>query len=234
MTQTADRVDPGLEPAMVEAAPRRRLFGSFALGHLLMILAGLLAFLLVLAALRDTSATSFVGKAATDIPAGTTIEAADVELIEISGDALGGAVLSSDQLNEVITGGQVTTRALSTGTLLQPSDFTAVGYQTQIRSMSIPISPTRAVAGSLQPGDLVDIIASADGVSWHVMTSAEVLATADATTGGFASNDYTVTVAVDPILSLRLACAMTNFSMDIVRATGATPLELPAAPRECG
>lgn len=234
MTQIADRVDPGLEPAMAEAVPRRRFFGSFSLGHLLMILAGLLAFLLVLAVLRDAAATSFIAKAATDIPAGTTIGGADVELIEISGDALAGAVLTSDQVNEVITGGRVTTRALSVGTLLQPSDFTAVGYQTQIRSMSIPISPTRAVAGSLQQGDLVDIIASADGVSWHVMTSAEVLAVADAATGGFASSDYTVTVEVDPVLSLRLACALTNFNMDIVRSTGATPLELPAAPEECG
>ena len=182
MTQIVDRVDPGLEPAMAEAAPRRRFFGSFALGHLLMILAGLLAFLLVLAVLRDTSATSFIGVTATDIPAGTTIDATDVELIEISGDALAGVVLTADQVNDVITGGRVTTRALSTGTLLQPSDFAAVGYQTQVRSMSIPISPTRAVAGSLQQGDLVDVIASADGVSWHMMTSAEVLAVAAATT----------------------------------------------------
>lgn len=233
MTQTTDRVDSGFEPIMAEAAPRRRFFGSFSLGHLLMVLAGLLAFLLVLAVLRDTSVTSFIAKAATDIPAGTTIDATDVELIEVSGDALAGAVLSSDQVNEAITGGHVTTRALSAGTLLQPSDFSVAGYRSQVRSMSIPISPTRAVAGSLQPGDLVDVIASGDGESWHVMTNAEVLATAAATSGGFATSDYTVTIAVDPVLSLRLACAMTNFTMDIVRATGATPLELTAAPEAC-
>jgi Flp pilus assembly protein CpaB len=234
MTQITDRLDSGLEPIMAEPAPRRRLFGSFSLGHFLMVLAGLLTFLLVLAALRDTSVTSFIAKAATDIPAGTTIAATDVELIEVSGTAIAAAVLTSDEINEVITGGRVTTRALSAGTLLQPSDFTAAGYRSQIRSMSIPISPTRAVAGSLQPGDLVDVIASGDGASWHVMTSAEVLAVADATTGGFASSDYTVTIAVDPIFSLRLACAMTNFSIDIVRSTGATPLDLAAAPEECG
>jgi len=234
MTQITDRLDSGFGPIMAEPAPRRRFFGSVSLGHLLMVLAGLLAFLLVLAVLRDTSVTSFIAKAATDIPAGTTIDATDVELIEVSGAALTGVVLSSDGINEVITGGQVTTRALSVGTLLQPSDFTAAGYRSHIRSMSIPISPTRAVAGSLQPGDLVDVIASGDGASWHVMASAEVLAVANATTGGFASSDYTVTIAVDPIFSLRLACAMTNFSMDIVRSTGAAPLELAAAPEECG
>ncbi len=234
MTQTADRVDSGLEPIMAEPAPRRRFISSLSLGHLLMVLAGLLAFLLVLVVLRDSSVTSFVAKAATDIAAGTTIDATDVELVEISGDALAGAVLTSDQVNEVITEGQVTTRGLRAGTLLQPSDFTAAGFRSEMRSMSVPISPTRAVAGSLQQGDLVDVIASGDGVSWHVMTSAEVLAVADATTGGFASGDYTVTIAVDPVLSLRLACAVTNFSIDIVRSTGATPLELKAPPEACG
>ncbi|MFC2176938.1 RcpC/CpaB family pilus assembly protein [Actinomycetota bacterium] len=234
MTQTADRVDPGLEPIMADPVARRRFFGSFSLGHLLMVLTSLLAFLLVLAVLRDTSVTSFVAQAAADLPAGTTINAADVDLIEISGDALVGTVLTSDQVNEVITGGQVTTRALSVGTLLQSTDFTAAGQRSQIRSMSIPISPTRAVAGSLKQGDLVDVLASGDGVSWHVMTSAEVLAVADATKGGFASSDYTVTIAVDPTLSLRLACAMTNFSLDIVRSTGATPLGLLSPPEECG
>lgn len=234
MTQITDRLDPGLERIMAEPAPRRRFYGAFSLAHLLMVLAGLLAFLLVLAVLRDTSVTSFIAKAATDIPAGTTIDADDVELIEVSGDAIAGSVLTSDQVNEVILGGQVTTRALSVGTLLQPADFTAAGHGSQIRSMSIPISPTRAVAGSLQPGDLVDVIASGDGVSWHVMANAEVLAAAGPTSGGFANNDYTVTIAVDPTLSLRLACAMTNFTLDLVRSTGATPLELAAAPEVCG
>ena len=219
---------------MAEPAPRRRFFGSFSLGHLLMLLAGLLAFLLVLAVLRDTSVTSFIAKAATDISAGTTVDAADIELVEISGDTLVGAVLTSDQVNDIITGGQVTTRALSAGTLLQPADFTTAGFRSQIRSMSIPISPNRAVAGSVKQGDLVDIIATGDSGSWHVMTSAEVLAVADATTGGFASGDYSVTIAVDPLLSLRLACAITHFSIDVVRSTGSTPLELLSPPDQCG
>ena len=93
MTQTATPVDTGLEPIMGDPAPRRRFIGRLSLGHLVMVLAGLLAFLLVLAVLRDNSVTNFVAKAARDIPAGTTIGGEDVELIEITGDALAGAVL---------------------------------------------------------------------------------------------------------------------------------------------
>lgn len=234
MTQISDRVDSGHELIMADPVPRRRFLGRFALGHLLMVLAGLLAFLLVLAVLRDTSVTNFIAKVVEDIPAGTTIEAADVELVEVSGDALVGVVLTSDEVNGIITGGQVTTRALSAGTLLQPADFTAAGLRSEIRSMSIPISPTRAVAGSLKQGDLVDVIASSSDGAWHVMTSVEVLAVANSTTGGFSSSDYTVTIEVDPALSLRLACALTGYTVDIVRATGATPLELDPAPENCG
>lgn len=233
MTQTATPVDTGFEPIMGDPAPRRRFIGRLSLGHLVMVLAGLLAFLLVLAVLRDNSVTNFVGKAARDIPAGTTIGADDVELIEISGDALAGAVLTSDQINEVITSGQVTTRALAVGTLLQPSDFAAAGLQTDIRSMSIPLSPTRAVAGSLKAGDLVDVVASSEGGSWYVTTSAEVLSVAAPSTGGFATTDYTVTVVVDPLISLRLACAMENFSIDIARSTGAAPITEAPVPAPC-
>lgn len=234
MTQISDRVDSGLEAIMVEPAPRRRFFGSLSAGHLLMVLAGLLAFLLVLAVLRDSSVTHFFAKTAADIPAGTTIQAADIELVAVSGDALVGAVLTSDDVNEVITGGQVTTRALTAGTLLQPSDFAVAGFRSEIRSMSIPVSPTRAVAGSLKQGDVVDVIASDAEGAWYVLSSVEVLAVADATSGGFAASDYTVTISVDPVLSLRLACAMTGYTLDIVRSTGATPLDLPPAPDKCG
>jgi len=229
MTQTVNPVESGLEPAMIDPVPRRRFFGRLSLGHLVMVLAGLLAFLLVLAVLRDNSVTNFVAKAAADIPAGTTIGSEDVELIEISGDSLAGAVLTADEINVIITEGQVTTRALTVGTLLQRTDFATQGFQSDVRSMSIPISPTRAVAGSLKAGDLVDVIASSSTSSWHVITSAEVLATAAAVTGGFASSDYTVTIAVDPETSLRLACAMETANIDIVRATGATPIPSSAA-----
>ncbi len=233
MTQTANPVGTGLEPIMAEPAPRRRFIGRLSLGHLVMVLAGLMAFLLVLAVLRDNSVTNFVAKAAVDISAGTTIVGDDVELIEVSGDSLAGAVLSSDEINEIITSGQVTTRALQAGTLLQRTDFAAAGFQSDVRSMSIPISPTRAVAGTLKAGDLVDVIASTGEQTWYVTTSAEVLAVADPTAGGFAVNDYTITIAVDPEISLRLACAMDGGNLDIARATGATPIAVQAPPEPC-
>jgi Flp pilus assembly protein CpaB len=198
-----------------------------------MILAGLLAFLLVLVVLRDNSVTNFIAKAAVEIPAGTTITGDDVELVEVTGESLIGVVLSADEVNAVITEGRVTTRALAVGTLLQPADFAVTGVRTDIRSMSIPVSPTRAVAGSLKAGDLVDVVASDDEVSWYVTTSAEVLGVAEASSGGFASNDYTITIVVDPIVSLRLACGMENYSLNVVRATGATPIQLPDPPDKC-
>lgn len=221
MTQTVNPVDSGLEPVMAEPAPRRRLIARFSLGHLVMILAGLLAFLLALAVLRDNSVTTFVATAANDIAAGTTISASDIELVEVTGNALADSVLDADAVNQIIIDGLVTSRAIAAGTLLQPTDFLAAGGAVDIRSMSIPISPARAVAGSLKGGDLVDVIASDDEGSWYVTTGAQVLAVASAETGGFSSNDYTITIAVDAVVGLRLACAMENFTIDVVRSTGA-------------
>ncbi len=233
MTQTASPVESGVEPTLAEPAPRRRFLARLSLGHVVMVLSGLLAFLLVLVVLRDNTSTSFFASAAVDIPAGTTVDANDVTLIEIPGDALVGVVLSADEVNAIITSGQVTTRAISAGTLLQRGDFSPGGLRSEIRSMSIPVSPTRAVAGSLKPGDVVDVIASDDEGSWYVTTGAEVLAVAEPTTGGFASNDYTITIAVDPVISLRLACGLANFAIDVTRATGASPIELGPTPATC-
>jgi len=233
MTQTLNQVDSGLEPIM-EPARRRRFIGRLSLGHLVMILAGLLAFLLVLIVLRDNSASSFFARAARDIPAGTTITAEDVELVEVGGDSLAGTVLTADDVNIIITGGQVSSRALAVGTLLQPSDFTVSGFTSEMRSMSIPTSPSRAVAGSLKPGDRVDVIATDDELSWFVAAGAEVLAVGEATAGGLSSNDYTITIAVDPELSLRLACGLENYRINFVRSTGAAQIELAAPPESCG
>ena len=234
MTQTARSVEHSLEPVIADAAPRRRLLGRLSLGHLVMILAGLMAFLLVLVVLRENTETTAVAKTVVEVPAGARITASDVELVQVVGDSLAGAVLNADEVNAIITGGQVSTRLLAPGTLLQPSDFSVAEFQTEIRSMSIPVGPANAVAGSLKVGDLVDVVATSDDFAWYVVTSAEVLAVADPSTGGFASNDYTVTVVVTPSSALRVACAIDGYSLNVVRATGAVPIEPSVPPGECG
>lgn len=65
MTQTVERSDRTALP-IGDPVPKRRLASRLSLGHLIMVVAGLTAFILVLAVLRDRSEVVQVAIASTD------------------------------------------------------------------------------------------------------------------------------------------------------------------------
>ena len=73
MTQTADRPDAMVGPFAVEPVPKRPLLRRLSLGHLIMVLAGMLAFLLVLAVLRERGEVLQIAVAVDQIDAGTAL-----------------------------------------------------------------------------------------------------------------------------------------------------------------
>jgi Flp pilus assembly protein CpaB len=220
MTQT-DRADASVNPLAVEPLPKRPLLRRLSLGHVLMVLAGLLAFLLVLAVLREQGEIVRVAVAADQVDAGTALEPSDVRYADLSDvdDALLSAFLTPDDVDRAIRDGLVATRTVPAGVPLTSTDFRREAATADLRAMSIPISTQHAVNGAIVPGDRIDIIVVRRGLAGYVATGVEVIAVGNQS--GTGRSEFALTVAVDADTSLRLAAAINEGSIEIVRATGA-------------
>ena len=196
-----------------------------SLGHVIMIVAGLGAFLLVFALLRSRDETFLIATAASELRAGVTVDAGGFRYVEIGvidEDALG-TFLNPEQAQRAIEEGWVVTRTVPAGDPVRATDFRTGATPSDLRAMSIPIDRGHAVAGGLQGGDRVDVIVVRNGVAGYVATGVEVLDVGGADnqfTGAF-----TVTVAIDGSTSLRLASALRDGEIEIVRATGAAEVD---------
>ncbi len=196
-----------------------------SLGHVIMILAGLSAFLLVFSLLRSRDETHQIATAAVELRAGSTVEAGRFLYAEIGvvDDGLLATFLSPEQAVRAVEEGWVVTRTVPAGDPVRVTDFRTGADPSDLRAMSIPIDRGHAVAGGLQAGDLVDVIVVRKGVAGYVATGVEVLDVA----GGdnqFAGG-FSVTVAIDGATSLRLASALRDGGIEIVRATGAAQVD---------
>ncbi len=207
-------------------APRRRkLRERISLGHLFMIAAGLLAFVLVVSLLQDRTRTVKVLAARNDIFPGATVTAEQVKEISIPANSpLAGSMATMASL----AGGATAAQRVKAG---DPITLTALSPQTNtsgLRAMSIPIDRSRAVGGDLAPGDRVDIVSVNGTEATYVATDLEVLRTQAASGGGALSsssiNDYYVTVSVPDQTALAVALALQTGKVSILRSTGATPV----------
>ncbi len=200
---------------------KRSLMSRLSLGHVIMIVAGLAAFLLVFSLLRSRDETFQVATAIEELRAGTAVtdEAFAFASFGVTDRATLGTLLSPQQVEQAVAEGWVVTRTIPAGDPVRMSDFRTDADPSELRAMSIPIDQGHAVAGALQPGDLIDVIVVRNGIASYVTTGVEILdvAGADSQFGG----GFSVTVAVDGTSSLRLASALRDGSIDLVRATGA-------------
>ena len=212
---------------MAEPTPKRRWLSRISLGHLVMLISGLLAFLLVLVVLRDRSEVITVAVAAVDIEAGTTLSEPDVTMVELGNadDALIAALLDESEVATAISDQWVAGQTIVAGTALRQSDFSRQLANTDLRAMSIEIDPGNAVNGAIGVGDRIDVITVRKGVARYVVTNAEVVAISGVDSS-ISSSGFTVTIAVDGPTSLRLASALNLGNLEIVRATGASPADL--------
>ena len=74
------------------------------------------------------------------------------------------------------------------------------------------------------PGDLVDLIAVNDDVARFVVSGVRVLSVSGGGSG-VAAVDHHVVVAVDASQSLAIAEALAKGAVDVIRSTGAPPID---------
>lgn len=212
------------------AAPRRRRRARISRAAALTWLAGSLAFVLTASVLRDRAAQVDVLVADRDIAAGVEITEDMVRISQIDADSpLVAGLLDVDGLRP----GELAAVPITAGSPLRGSDLAAAGRADGLRSMSIEVDRAQAVGGGLSVGDRVDVIDVVDGEATFVVRDAEVTGVPAEPSGrgitGGAGNAYFIVVRVDADEALALAAAIDRGALQIVRATGAAPIEVPVA-----
>ncbi len=205
-----------------EVPPKRSPLSRVSFGHVLMVLAGLLAVLLNLALLRGDRVDQMVTVAARDLAAGTRIESDDVRFVAAPLDGELASRFVTDASAPALVG-LVLTRPLAAGDPIFDSDVRPEAAPGAGRAMSVPVDETQAVAGALQRGDRVDVIGVRDGVASYIAVSVEVLAVPEATGTGLqaATGSFSVTLAVDDAEAIAIAAMLDGGEVHIVRSTGA-------------
>lgn len=214
-----------VEAVGVDAAParwrRRRV--RLSAGHLLVVLAAIVAFVANLAVLRGQDERVEVLVAARDLPAGATLQPGDLRPESVPAEAARlGAFLAADRPAAIE--GMVVTRPLPAGVPVADRDLRSAAAPSRMRSMSIPVDRERAVGGDIAVGDRVDVIHVDDGAPGFVLSGAEVVGVSSGNDSALGSaSAYWVVVAVDAEGALRLAAALAGGGVDLVRSTGAPP-----------
>jgi len=201
--------------------PKRNPLSRVKLGHVLMVLAGLLALVFNLAVIRGNQATIAVAVAGGEIRSGMAITDGLVTVRRIPADRLlSDHLLAADQIEAAV--GSVATRTIAPGEPILVSDVRAVETQDGLRAMSVPVDKGRAVAGSLRRGDRVDVVVVEAGLARFVAVDVEVIdtPTVDSRALG-ATSSWTPTLAVTDEDALRIAAALDSGEVHLIRSTGA-------------
>ncbi len=227
LTAEQETSSESARPRPRPVAPRRRKARErISLGHLFMIAAALLAFVLVVSVLQDRSKTTQVLVARSDIQPGSAITPDLVRQVALpAGSDLTAAMAG---LGDLAGGKAIAAQRIEAG---DPVTRTAIAPRSDNdgrRAMSIPIERARAVGGELAPGDRVDVISVTGSSATYVATDLEVLKTQNqqgtGALGSSALTDYYVTVAVDGQTALAISLAQQTGEISILRSTGAVPV----------
>ena len=165
-----------------------------------------------------------VAVAAEAISEGSVVSGELVRLAPVAADfdALPGLLTDVELAN---LDGRVAGRSFPEGALIDESALIDRGVEEGLRTMSIPVAVEHAAGARLVVGDRVDVITVSDGVARYVASDLLVVSHAEPETSGLASSAYHVTVAVDAEQALALAEAMAGESLELVRSTGARPVD---------
>lgn len=213
--------------------PPHRLLGRLSTGHVLMVLAGVVAAVANYAALTQGEARTTVLVADTEIAAGDPLEPDALSVAEIdAGGPLADRLVAASERAHLADA--VAAARVEPGEPLRRSDVQDAAAPGEQRAMSVPVEAAHAVGGALRPGDRVDVIETGDAEAAYLVTDAEVLAVperGDSSLEGLSG--FSVTIAVSANEALQLAEAVHEGELDVVRATGAAPAE-GAAPSDAG
>jgi Flp pilus assembly protein CpaB len=217
---------PLTEPATVRddittalGAPRRSLITRLSIGHVVMILAGLVAILLNLAFLRTGADTVNVAVAARTMEAGTVLSQTLLDSVEVAEvGKLAQGLLTDDAFTGLY--GSVLARDIQAGEPIRRSDLRPAGSSLALREYSIEVEAASAAGGSIQDTDIVDIIAVIDNQAFYVAAGLEVVRVSgdNAEHGGA---DLIIVLSVDDRTALEIESARSSGPISVVRATGA-------------
>ncbi len=210
-----------------QPAPRRRVLSRLKLGHVLAIVAGLLAVLLNVALLRSDDPLIRVATAGEPIRSGTAIDVATVELVEVPWEgSLTGRFLTAEELTRL--DGTVATRTISAGEPLLDTDLRAVSGRDGLRAMSLPIDQSKAVSGALAVGDRVDVISVEGEAAAFIATAVEIVGvpSEDGASAFGTSGTWAPTLAVTDAQALRIAAALELGRVHVIRSTGSPEVEV--------
>lgn len=187
---------------------------------------GLLLFTVSLLAgqrlIESTRVTTGMWSAAHDLPTGTVLSANDLVPIQVNL----GSQSSHYALAETALIGAVITRPVGAGEMFPLKALAAPGTASDGRLITIPIGPEHAVGGALSPGDLVDVFATfrpGEGGSFSTQLLGEAEVVEVVTSGGIvaaAEGLVGLTLRVTPDDAGRVAFAIRNAEIDVVRVTG--------------
>lgn len=209
-----------MEVAPEEAEPRHaraeRVRRPLNGGWTLMIAAGLIAATANYALLTMEEPRTEVAVLDAPAPPGTPLDQLSLTMTSLPlGDPR--AHLLADRPTLEGLAGTVTGARLEAGVLLRTSDLLRPS-DTTVSAMSLPVGTTRAVGGLLQAGDRIDVIAADGDRAGYVARDIVVIDVGEPGSGlGAATGGYAVTVAVDPDQALRLAQALRDGDLDLIR-----------------
>lgn len=220
VTPLVDKRGAGTSPAAHRKAIRRP-----SMSHVLIALAVVLAFAFNFLALQDRGESTLVAVAAHPIDAGARVEVSDIRWVDIDAGFEGLATLVDEARWESLAG-WVAARPIPEGGVLGVDDLARPAAGNGLRSMSVPVPIEHAAGGLIETGDSVDVISVGDAGPYFVVSGVTVLGkAADPGSGIGNSGGFYLVLAVDEQQALLLAAAIDSGSVEVVRSTGAQPVE---------
>ena len=211
-----------VEDTAPSAPARRSLISRLSMGHVVMILAGLVAILLNLAFLRSNADTIEVIVAAEALPAGNVLSAAAVDVVEIgNADGLAAGLITLDAASDVF--GSTLARPIAPGEPIRRSDLRPPGTSTGLREYSLELDAAQAAGGRIAAKDIVDVIATVNGRSYYVASTIEVVSVSSDDSTLEVGDDLILVLAIDDATALDIAAAESVGTITVARATGAEP-----------
>lgn len=220
LTEPATDRSPAHSPTATN--PKRPLLSRLSLGHVVMILAGLLALLLNLAFLQSGDDVLRVVVASQDLVAGEELHPSSLDVAEVGDVGSISRGLLTESEAQALFGFRLA-RSVSEGEPLRASDLRPASQASGLREMSLDVDAVRAVGDRLKPGDLLDVIATIDDRARYVVSGVEVVEVLGEGSSFGGSSGFAVVVAVTDAQALEVAAAMSAGELDLVRSTGASP-----------
>jgi Flp pilus assembly protein CpaB len=219
-------------------APRRQVgrgkslpSGRAATGALLIVLSGVG---LAAAAQKATAEpTTRYAIATRDIDPGELLTSGDIRMVTMK---LATPVARRSFASEIPLVGAVTVSPISSGELMQSSAVQRGGPS--LREMSFPIDASRALNGSIDSGDRIDIVATSEGAGGKstvtVLSNMQVISVLGTGLDGESAATIVIKVAIEhPADQVTLAQAANTAQLFVVKANDANvavtaPASVPA------